>query len=412
MKFTIFTPTHNPEYLKRLDESIKLQTIQDFEWLIVPNGEFVQKSTEIESIVSCPQVRVLPYIGETSNIGEIKKFCCDNAKGEILVEVDHDDELVPCCLEKLADAFADETIDFAYSNCVEIKNGESFTYDGKFGWQYRPFVWKNKTYSECIAFDPSPASFSRIWFAPNHVRAWKKSFYEKIGGHNPKRDVLDDHELMCKTYIAGNVKHIDECLYIYHYHVNNTCKGDRNAFIQTETMNIYSQYIYQLVEKWCDLKGLRKIDLCGAHSKPEGYESVDLKGGDIKANLNKKWPFKSGTVGLFRAHDALEHLKNPIHVMKEAYRCLAPNGWFLTMTPSTDGRGAFQDPTHVSFWNSNSFWYYAKSQTAKYIDTPVRFQTPNVRNFFPSEWHKLHNIVYVKADLYKFHGRTPGLIEI
>ena len=132
MKFTIFTPTHNPEYLKRLDESIKLQTIQDFEWLIVPNGEFVQKSTEIESIVSCPQVRVLPYIGETSNIGEIKKFCCDNAKGEILVEVDHDDELVPCCLEKLADAFADETIDFAYSNCVEIKNGESFTYDGKF----------------------------------------------------------------------------------------------------------------------------------------------------------------------------------------------------------------------------------------------------------------------------------------
>ena len=28
------------------------------------------------------------------------------------------------------------------------------------------------------------------------------------------------------------------------------------------------------------------------------------------------------------------------------------------LTPSTDGRGAFQDPTHVSFYNENSFWYF------------------------------------------------------
>ncbi len=29
------------------------------------------------------------------------------------------------------------------------------------------------------------------------------------------------------------------------------------------------------------------------------------------------------------------------------------------LVPSTDGRGAFQDPTHVSFWNINSFMYYS-----------------------------------------------------
>ena len=103
--------------------------------------------------------------------------------------------------------------------------------------------------------------------------------------------------------------------------------------------------------------------------------------------------------------------------MKEAYRCLAPNGWFLTQTPSTDGRGAFQDPTHISFWNSNSFWYYTKEQQAKYIGKPVRFQLNRIKNFYPTDWHKTHLITYVKADLVKLpdlnlKSRIPGMIEI
>ncbi len=46
------------------------------------------------------------------------------------------------------------------------------------------------------------------------------------------------------------MKHIDRCLYIYHVHPTNTCRGDQNAFIQTETLNIHDQYIYPLVERW------------------------------------------------------------------------------------------------------------------------------------------------------------------
>lgn len=175
---------------------------------------------------------------------------------------------------------------------------------------------------------------------------------------------------------------------------------------------MHDTYIYPLVEKWCALNKLRKIDLCGGFDSPPGYESVDLQNGSIQTDLNGKWPFEDGSVGLFRAHDALEHLKDPIHAMKEAFKCLVPNGWLLTSTPSTDGRGAFQDPTHVSFWNSNSFWYYCKATQARYIGMPVRFQLNRIMNFYPSEFHKLHNIVYVKADLLKFEGRTPGIIEI
>ena len=40
-----------------------------------------------------------------------------------------------------------------------------------------------------------------------------------------------------------------------------------------------------------------------------------------------------------------------------------------------------------------------------------------IKNFYPSEWHKTHNILYVKADLLRLpdkvsNVRVAGLIEI
>jgi glycosyltransferase involved in cell wall biosynthesis len=409
MLITVFTPTHNPQFIERLSESLKAQTCQDFEWLVVCNGDVKAEDLELDN----PKVRVIDYTGQTQNIGEIKHFCCLNAQGDLLVEVDHDDELTPDCLQEVAEAFRNKYIDFVYSNCCEIApDGSPWTYSQEFGWQYRPFEWKGNQLLETMSFEPSPASFSKIWYAPNHVRAWRANFYHSIGGHDRSLDVCDDQDLLARTYIHGNIKHIPKCLYVYYFHEGNTSKGEKNGLIQQRCLDIHDKYIYQLVEKWCDLNKLRKIDLCGGFNCPIGYESVDMENGTIQADLNGPWPFEDGSIGLIRAHDAIEHLKDPIHTMKEAWRCLAPNGWFLTFTPSTDGRGAFQDPTHVSFWNSNSFWYYTKAMQAQYIGTPVRFQLNHVKNFYPSDFHQFHNIVYVKADLLKFAGRTPGLIEI
>ena len=87
-------------------------------------------------------------------------------------------------------------------------------------------------------------------------------------------------------------------------------------------------------------------------------------------------------------------------------------GLAAVATPSTDGRGAFQDPTHVSFWNSNSFWYYSRADQNRFIDCPIRFQANRLKNFFPSEWHREHQIVYLKADLLKVAGRVPGGVAI
>ena len=174
------------------------------------------------------------------------------------------------------------------------------------------------------------------------------------------------------------------------------------------------------------------IDLCGAIDTQPGYEPLDISLGH---NLDERWPLEDNSVGVIRAHDAIEHLKDPVHVMNEAYRVLAPGGFFLIRVPSTTGpmirtpamdggdfhwvasagRGAFQDPTHVSFWNENSFWYYTKRSHARYLrGLKARFQAIRRRTFYPDDFHQQHAIPYVEAHLVALKdGYEPmGLVEI
>lgn len=104
-----------------------------------------------------------------------------------------------------------------------------------------------------------------------------------------------------------------------------------------------------------------KVDLGCGGSKPEGFIGVDIvhgEGVDIVADLREKFPFPDASVDEIRAYDTIEHLPDKIHTMNEIWRVCKPGARVDILVPSTDGRGAFQDPTHVSFWNINSFYYY------------------------------------------------------
>jgi glycosyltransferase involved in cell wall biosynthesis len=92
----------------------------------------------------------------------------------------------------------------------------------------------------------------------------------------------------------------------------------------------------------------------------EGYVNVDLVPGPgvVAADLRQPWPWADGSVEQVRAWDVIEHLPDKIFTMNELWRVLQPGGVADIAVPTTDGPGAWQDPTHVSFWNRRSFLYY------------------------------------------------------
>jgi len=120
-----------------------------------------------------------------------------------------------------------------------------------------------------------------------------------------------------------------------------------------------------------------KINLGSGPRKIEGYINIDIRESvkpDVVADLSVGFPFKSDSVEEVRAHDFLEHvpLGKTVGAIEEIFRVLQPSGFFEHSTPSTDSRGAWMDPTHVSFWNINSWLYYCNPSWNIY-DIKARF---------------------------------------
>ncbi len=102
-----------------------------------------------------------------------------------------------------------------------------------------------------------------------------------------------------------------------------------------------------------------KINLGCSDRHLADHVNVDLvQPADVVADLSQPWPWEDSSADEIVAHDIIEHLPNKIFTMNEAYRVLKHGGKLDIVVPTTDGPGAFMDPTHCSYWHRNSFWYY------------------------------------------------------
>ena len=423
MKISVFTPIHkfNEEYTKDLFSSLISQTnLADevkLSWVVVFNGEMLKTENVVKFQKIVEELNVSPnaiedilysYAETTGNVSELKRVACLGANADVLVEVDWDDILRNDAIDSIYRAFSDDSVHFVYSNSAQFGEGMQpdgtwpgqYPYGSRYGWKNRVTTFREQLLWEMIAFPATAHSMRRIEWAPNHVRAWRKSSYVEIGGHDPKIVLGDDHDLVCRFYIrygGKGFRHIDECLYYYRKHDSNTC-ATRNKEVQDQVHQNYLNYIHLLAQTWAWENDLRRIDFGGRFNAPEGYETVDLLDADIIMDLDEDWTqIADNSVGVLRAYHTLEHLKNPIHFFNEAFRVLAPGGFLLVEVPSTNGVGAWADPTHISFFNEHSFQYYTNEQYARYIRPQYngRFQAAGIREW----WWNQPKLPIVTAEL-------------
>lgn len=127
---------------------------------------------------------------------------------------------------------------------------------------------------------------------------------------------------------------------------------------------------------------------CGSTPK-QGYvnvDVVDLPTVDQVVDLNVlPWPWADNSIEEVFASDALEHLAplgraagqlNILAVLGEIHRVLEPGGLLEVIVPSTDGPGAWQDPTHITYWNKNTFLYFITPNiySGHYMDKYPKFE--------------------------------------
>lgn len=147
---------------------------------------------------------------------------------------------------------------------------------------------------------------------------------------------------------------------------------------------------------------------CGRSNRPEfyGIDIQDIPGVDMVADLSNGIPLPDKSVDVAFANDFLEHIPmgTPgIKIMEEIHRVLKLGGIFRFEVPSTDGNniGAFQDPTHVSFWNQTKFNYFMADEYGKgfrsLYNIKSHFRPIKIETYY-NEW----NVTYVRGVLEKF----------
>lgn len=323
---SLITPTHKTNKLLRLYESIAAQTDKRFEWIVIPNG-----TADVSILPKRKWIRIVPYKDSNLNIGALKHFGFNQGKGELLAEVDHDDELMPHCVETLI-ANKDKA-DFIYSNNVVLdSDNKPYVWGPGHGWVIEEYVYKGEKILINKAFPPFPTNFAWQWWAPNHIRAWTKKFYDKIGGHDITLKVCDDGDILCRTMIEGTIHHINEVLYVYYLHPGNThADKETNLWIQKHSHKMYNSYIVQMTKSWCKQNNYKVL------TQEEVFHHT----------------IKNNSVGLLTL-DNLFHLADPTAWMKRISDILAPGGIVIINNPwEFENTNTFTEK-NLRFWDKNN----------------------------------------------------------
>lgn len=406
MKLSIFTPTHDPKYLGDTYASILAQDYSDVEWVIVPNAARDQTLPEIPSNIQADaRVKLYEFRHDGKpRIGELKRFACEKATGDVFIELDHDDMLVPGILTQIAEA-AKAGAGFIYSDAASFLNDDKLTpwgYDERWGWETYDFTVYGRPCRATKTFALTPKSLCEVYFAPDHVRCWSRETYFKAGGHDATMVVGDDHDLICRTYLTGHkFTYTESCGYLYRHHPQNTVKT-HNGQIQKQQNKNRDKYFYKLVDEWLRRTGHGYLDL--------GKKPLRYKDGNPVIDA------KDNSIGTVRAwQDVLPMIPRDKQTafMNEVYRVLVPGGYFCAFFPSTEGQEAFA-PCYNSLWNEHTFDYYtSKEYGRKLPGLKCRFQLVRRGTMATSPDRKRHRMLDSYVDLCALKGqRQPGRVHI
>lgn len=270
--FSIFTPTYKTgDRILRTYAGLSQQTYNNWEWVVVddsPDDETWEILRDIANKDYRVKLhRIYPLSG--GNIGLAKHRAGMLCDGNWIIELDHDDTLANTALEvckRAIEKYPDSG--FIYSNCCErYDDGEMKYYDhdwtgnwyaredNHFDFGYAGHTWEEVDGKMLLAHhypDINPLSIRFNISMPNHLRAWKREVYNKIGGHNKETPVADDLEIIIRTFLHTKFIHIKKVLYLQFNNRNSTV--DNNSIdINRRARLIRDRYDKRIHERILEL---------------------------------------------------------------------------------------------------------------------------------------------------------------
>src|SRR5690242_10850122 len=101
--FTVFTPTYNRAHtLHRVFDSLRAQTIRDFEWLVIDDGSVDGTSEQISEWTNTVDFPIRYFKQKNSGKHIAHNLAAREARGQFFLPLDSDDACMPDALERLS----------------------------------------------------------------------------------------------------------------------------------------------------------------------------------------------------------------------------------------------------------------------------------------------------------------------
>ncbi|SEO98290.1 Glycosyl transferase family 2 [Methylobacterium sp. ap11] len=258
---SVFTPAYRSgSRILRPFRSLRSQTYVDWEWVIVDDSDDDGATfSELEALATQDhRIRVYRPHRPSGRIGDVKQTACRLAGGDLLLELDHDDELTSGSLEAVALAFHQHPeAGFLYTDWAEVfEDGRNATYGEHWAFFYgkdRTESYNGREYIVHEAPKINAKTIRHIVSAPNHIRAWRKDFYHEIGGHNPDLAAADDYELCVRTFLHTRMILLRKFCYIQYYNTVGNTQRLRNKDIQRLTRAVSEKYDARIHRRFVEL---------------------------------------------------------------------------------------------------------------------------------------------------------------
>ena len=206
---------NNAKYLLNAINSVEKQTYTNWEIILVDDGSTDNSRELYFRLAHNPKIHIY-YNDVNRGCGYTKARCAALANGEICGFLDPDDAFLPDAIEKHVNAhIANPNASVVYSKAYYCDT--DFNILDK---AILPDFSGGKTY------------FDYRWEGCMHLTTYKKYFYDKTCGINPKAYAGVDQDLYFLIEEVGNIVALDEFCYYYVIkgHDNSIATDDNNYF--------------------------------------------------------------------------------------------------------------------------------------------------------------------------------------
>lgn len=232
-KVTVIITTYkrNPEIVLRAVNSVRRQTYQNLEIIIVDDSpdDYSLRSEVRKSIEALQDHRII-YLCNECNIGACASRNCaiDRSTGAFIMYVDDDDEILEECVEKRVAKFDHSDVGLVYSDCYILDDSKNIK-KRVFQEKHRGFVFDQLIIKNFIYAFPMV----------------KKECFDVCGKFDIQMLAAQDYEMWLRIAEKYQIDYVDEPLAIVHLHAGERISTNPYKKIQglERIHDIYQEYL-------------------------------------------------------------------------------------------------------------------------------------------------------------------------